>query len=173
MARSSLAGVLVLADIEQVVARHDEAAVTGGVPRLETERHDGGALAQGLAQLGQRIGADQRRVGIDHDDVVVLPRQRLAGAEHRMPGAEPLPLDEDFHVGVARSLLGHPVAVGTDDDGDPCRSGRHHGFEHMAQHRPVGDLVQNLRPVGAHPRAFPGRQHDGEAGPLGLVSVGL
>ena len=65
-----LAGVLFLADREKrAFAIGHKASVAGRVLRPKTEHCNVGAVIQRLLQAHQRLGSDQRRVGIKHDDV--------------------------------------------------------------------------------------------------------
>jgi hypothetical protein len=102
--------------VDQLIARHDEAAVAGRIASLEAERDHGCAAAQRLTQLFQSLGAHQRRIRIDDDHVIILLRQRLPGAEDRMTRAEALALDKDLDGGVFGSLLGYSVRIRSDHD---------------------------------------------------------
>ena len=81
-----------------------------------------------------------------------------------MAGAETLPLYDDLHGSVARGLRRHLLALWSHDDADSGCTRVHHGREHVAEHGAVGDFMQDLGPVRAHPRALTGRQNDSQTG---------
>jgi hypothetical protein len=85
-----------------------------------------------------------------------------------MRGSKPLALDVGRRIRPQPpDLLRDRPVIGTDHHRKgslrPVRRRR----QHMRQQRLAGDLVQDLRRRGTHPRALAGREHDREAGPAG------
>ncbi len=159
----------VLDDRLQHAVTNDETAIAGRIARLEAQRGDGRANAKRATQGREGLGPDQRRVGEGDKDIVMLPRDRLAGCEHGMGRAVALDLHHDAGGRQHSRDLGCDIgAIGTDHDHDLVGSGPRDGGERMPQHRAAGDLMQHLGPARLYARAFAGRQDDGQAGPAGL-----
>ena len=154
--------VAFLDDPEEAAGRvAEDAAEAGGVG------HDGGAEQAGgpvaalaVEQVGQGLGPDQRLVA-DQDQrgpsvVVQQGRQTLT--------ASPVPsCRSGWRRGCRARLSRHsrtwsaPVADDDDDRPGPGPSGR---VDHVADHRPAADLVQDLGLLRLHPLALTGRQDD-------------
>ncbi len=117
------------------------------------------------AQTLERLGADQRRVTEDDEDIVGALGDRLARAQHGVPRAAPLGLNEDLRLGQrAPCLLGDGLRVRPDHDCGLLGAGPAHRVKDMGKQRAPRYLVQHLRPRGAHARALAGGEHDCETG---------
>ena len=163
-----LGGVLFLADGHELAARLDEPAVAGWIVRTEADNHDRSTLGKLPAGREQRLGLDQRRIAEHDEDVVIAARDRRAGREHGMAGAEALFLDEDFRCGVeARGRLADLVGAVADDQRDIRAAGRLRRRRDMRDHRQTGDLVQHLGLGALHARALAGGKDDRQAASLG------
>ena len=121
-------------------------------------------LLSGSRSLASVSVLDQRRIRVDHDHVVILVRQRFPRAENRMSPCRAVPSarrsrppPRAFAVSFATLSPSGPTTTAM-----PSRSSRCHGGQHMPEHRAVRDLMKNFRPVGLHPGAFSGCQHDGQ-----------
>ena len=93
-----------------------------GSARLEAEHDDGGALpARGEHRL-ERLGPDQRRIGVEDDDVAFEPGKRRRGLQHCVAGAVLLLLYDDADVLVDRPACGgYGLPAMTGDEYDPIR----------------------------------------------------
>ena len=154
-----------LADHGEPAIVHQETAVSGRVRGFEAEHHDGRPVGERRPQPLERRRLDERRVGEGDHHVVGAALERGARRQHRVRRAEALALHEDLGIGDEAPRLGADVVVAsrTDDHrlaGRPGRGDRRHD---VAEHRPAGDLVQDLRPRRLHARPLARRQHDGEA----------
>ena len=78
----------------------DQPAVAARVGGLEAEHDDGGAAGAGVEHGLERLGADQRRVAVEDDDVALEAVERRGGLQHGVAGAELLGLDDDAEVVV-------------------------------------------------------------------------
>ena len=114
-----------------------------------------------LGQPSQRLGRDQRVIGVQHDDRVSridVPRRRL----DRIGRPTRLLLHRHRHLAVQRRLQ-RPVGP-LDHDHLPG-AGRAGSRHRPGDNRPATDLVQQLRRRGAHPRTLPrGEDHDDRRG---------
>ena len=90
-----LAGVLLLHHPGHgaVPVAHDPAVSLRFLRPAGEQRHVGAFLR--AHQLLQRLRADQRHVGGEHQHVAVEPAQRFLGAEHGMPRPQLLRLDHE------------------------------------------------------------------------------
>jgi hypothetical protein len=158
----------VLADRHQAVALEQQPAIAGGVGGTEAEHGKGGALRQRRAQPRKCLGRNQRRVAERHQQIVGAARDRRAGGQYGMRGAEPLGLNERRRIGAdARNLVGDRLVVRPDHDRERSARSVRGGVEHMRQQRLAGDGVQHLRQRGSHARPLTGRKHDSQAGSSG------
>ena len=158
-------GVLVLADRDKLSILLDQPAVAGRIGRAEADDDDRGTFRELLSCGRQRVGLDQRRVAEHHQDVVIAARDGAAGGQHRMSGAKPLFLHEDFRrrrqagdglADVFRAVADDQRQIG------PARSLSGRGD--MRDHRQARDLVQDLRLGALHARALAGGEDDRQAG---------
>ena len=94
-----VARVPLLADGHQAVPVHHEAAVAGRIGGPETQHRDACMMIDRATQPLERIGADQRRVAEDHQDIVGALRDGRARGQHRIGGAAPLGLNENLRLG--------------------------------------------------------------------------
>ena len=141
----------------------DQTPVTKGIRGFETQRRDRRAVLERRAKGQNRRGRHERRVGEEDQNVVMPPRDRVAGGQNRMSGAKPLFLHENFRARAQLGGLGaHILAAGSDDDRDAAGLGAGDARQHMRQHRASGDLMQNLRATGFHARALAGGEDNGE-----------
>ena len=118
-----------------------------------------------------RLGADQRGVAGQHDDVAVLGVEAevvvgQAGEPdgHRVAGAALLALLDELERHRARVLLqglDHHLGAVPDDDHGPVGLVEGHGIEHVPDERPAAQHVQRLGTGRAHARALAGGQDDG------------
>ena len=76
----------------------DQTPVTKGIRGFETERRDRRAVLQRRAKGQNRRGRHERRVGEEDQNVVMPPRDSVAGGENRMGGAKSLFLHENFRA---------------------------------------------------------------------------
>ena len=76
----------------------DQAPVTKGICGFETQRRDRRAVLERRAKGQNRRGRHERRVGEEDQNVVMPPRDRVAGGQNRMGGAKPLFLHENFRA---------------------------------------------------------------------------
>ena len=154
-----------------MAALEQQPAVAGGIGGAEAEHGEGCALRQRRAQPRKGLGRNQRRVAERDQQIVGAARDRLAGGQHRMRGAEPLALDEGRGIRAhALDLVGDRLVVRPDHDRERGAASVRGGIQHMRQQRLAGDGMQHLRQRGAHPRALAGRKHDSQAGSSGHSS---
>ena len=153
-----------LADRDQAIAIHQQAAIAGRIGGAETEHRERRALGEGLAHPRKRLRRNQRRIAEDHQQIVGAARNRLARRQHRMRRAEPLALDKGLGVGAdAADFVGDRLVVGADHHRKPRVPARRRGMQDMREQRLSGHGMQHLRQAGAHPRALAGREHDCQA----------
>ena len=157
-----LAGILFLADREKrAFAIGHKASVAGRVLRPKTEHCNVGAVIQRFLQAHQRLGSDQRRVGIKHDDVAAVPVECGTCREHGVGRSALRTLNEDLGGGRDRAGLAHDgFHLRSDDDRQSCAINGFCRFEDMSQHRAAGDFVQDFRLGGFHARALAGGEDD-------------
>ena len=151
-------GVLVFDDAQHapvLLAHH--AAIAGGI--LEELGLDGQPAGVGCgAQRRERRGLNQRHVAVENEHAAFIRKQRdrlldgMAGALRRI-------LDGPQQVGL-RKCRAHLLAAVTDHHHDARRLQRARCIEHVREHRPAADGVQNLGQVGAHALAQTGREYD-------------
>ena len=156
--------IFVLADRQKrALCITDEPTVAGRVLCLEAKGNDGISAGERLAEMPQRGGLDERRIGEQDEDVVMAFRHGLACGEDRMSGPVPLGLkmNRDTRKAPPR-LCSHILPVWTDHDGDVVDLRLAHRPEHMRKQAAPGDPVQHLRHGGLHARAFARRENDGE-----------
>ena len=117
---------------------------------------------------GQRLRAEQRRVGEDDEDVVLTVEVVGEGGEAHGDGVAGAALhrllDEfDRHVGEELLLdrLGDVFGAVPDDDDDAIERERGEGVEHVQDHGAAAQRVQHLGRARPHARALAGRGHDG------------
>ena len=162
-----VAGVFFLADGDEpprFVAQ--QPSVAEGVRRLRNpERRDGRALGQGGAQGADRRrpspAACRRRAPAGRR---ILRAMACARGENGVRRAEPFALHEDFRA------QRHSGALPRRRRRVPGRRSRRRGRRPpstaldstLREHGAAGDLVQHLRAVGFHPRAFAGGKDDRE-----------
>jgi hypothetical protein len=164
----------VLADHGEAAIVHQETPVSGRVRGFEAEHHDGRPVGKRRPQPLERRRLDERRIGEGDHHVVGAALERRARRQHRVRRAEALALDEDLGIGDEASRLGADVvAARTDDHGLARRPGGGDRRHDVAEHRPAGDLVQDLRPRRLHARPLARRQDDGEAAAAGRRSATL
>ena len=158
-------------DAAPLVADHPAVAARVVDARGEDRR---GRVAQAVlgGEHRERVGADERRVGEEHEQVVVgvevVGERGERDADCVAGAALHVLLDElDGHVDRAarageallhrlRDVLG---AV-PDDDDDAVERQRAEGVEHPEEHRATAQLVEHLRGRGPHARALACREHD-------------
>ncbi len=161
------AGVLVLADgVQPAGAVREQAPVAGRIGRLEPEHRYTGALVEAGKQLGERLGRQQRRIGIEHEHIARMARECFARGQHRVGGAALMLLHErPCAAGAWRQSLGaHRVHVGADDHRQGVGAELLRHGQHVAEHRAAGDLVQHLRQRRFHARALTGGKDDNQQG---------
>jgi len=114
-----------------------------------------------LDQPGNRLGLQERGIAVEHDDIGDIGEHRL---ERRTRGS-------DRVAGAARLILhDRPCRRNRLGDGIHAAAEHHHRLgraerrqrrQHMAQHRPPGDLVQRLWGGRPHPGPLAGGEDDG------------
>ena len=133
----------------------------GSSGRKSQHRGRGFALAPGPDEPFQGLGADQRRVGVDHDHVAPeIPEQR-AGLRHRVGGAERLVL---HHAGgravAALQAARRGLEIGPDHQHRQLGRERTDVRQHVLHHRPPGERMQHLVQGRAHARPLARREDD-------------
>ena len=157
-------GMALLDDRRETAPVEREAAVARRVGRPKAQHRDRGIVrAPRREQLGQRVGGDQRRVAVQHQHLALL-RQLPARRHQRVPGAELRRLMHDRRRQRPAVDLGRDrVHAGREDHQRARRRERGCGVQHVADQRPPGERMQDLRPVGLHARALArGEQDHGE-----------
>ncbi|MCY1299813.1 hypothetical protein D9M70_493540 [compost metagenome] len=164
-------GVLGLADRPQAAVFHQQPAVGAWLFAREAGDRHGRAVDQGLPQARQRLCANQRRVAEQHQHAALFKAlQRRPSGQHRMGGTQALMLHEC--PGARRELadiLGHLWRVRPDHHGQLVRSGGVRCREHVAEQRPVADLVHHLGQGRTHARALPRREDHRKRGKIFLL----
>ena len=77
-----------------------------------------------------------------------------------MSGAELRLLHHEVAPWLRAERLLHVLGSVPDDDGGGYGMERAGRLQHAVDERSSGDLVQHLRPLGLHPRAFAGCEYD-------------
>ncbi len=92
--------VLVLADCDKLVlAVGDQPPVARRIAGAESQDCDAGAEIEAGAKPGDRLGANERCVGVEHDHVAVMASNGASRGEDGVRGAALLGLDKDFAGG--------------------------------------------------------------------------
>ena len=155
--------VLLLDDaLNLAVGTQLDAAVAEGVGR--GHGHDGaGELAggDGLRELGDGVGGDERQVAVEHDNGALRDAAGLECDLYGVAGAQALglldALDFGGAVGVGAVDQGaHLVGVAADDDHDAAAAGLDGGVDDPLDHGLAQDLVRNLAVVRLHAGALAG-----------------
>ena len=106
-------------------------------------------------------GRDQRRIGVENDDVALGASIRRGGLPDGVAGAKTVDLPRHACVGGDPGHLGlHGLVVGADDDGDVSESDGQSGAEDVADDGKTADGVQNLGRCRSHAGTFTRRQND-------------
>ena len=155
--------VLLLDDaLDLTIGAQLDAAVAEGIGR--GHGHDGaGELAggDGLRELGDGAGGDERQVAVEHDDGALRDAAGLERDLYGVAGAQALglldALDLGGAVGVGAIDEGaHLVGVAADDDHDAAAAGLDGGVDDPLDHGLSQDLVRNLAVVRLHAGALAG-----------------
>ena len=145
-------------DALDVAVARDHAAIACGIGGTEGEQRQrriaGGAA---LEQAAQRLGPDQRVVGIQHRHLAVAEMRR--GHQGGVRGAAAILLHD---ADVRRGLLAHRVHLRPDHHDDAVEY-LLAACQQVAQHGAAGDLVQRLGQRRLHARAEAGGQDHGGA----------
>ena len=139
-------------------------AITARIARPKSQDRDRGALRDRLAHARQRLRPDERRVG----EKTSTSSGNLAIAALAASTACAVPrrsaCTNISAPGQARSTsVATGAGVRPDHHRDRDAAGRAQHAEHMRQQRAARDLMQDLRPRGAHAGALAGREHDCKA----------
>ena len=163
-------GVLGLDDAQQraVIAEH-EAAIRCGIGRPHTGNRDRRLrrAAPRVEQLGYGVGAQQRGVAEQHDNIGnVAPGkatlERGARSAQRIAGAARRELDD---AGRRRDRIGNRIHVAANDNDGHGWIERPQRVDDIADHRLPGDPMQDLGARGFEAGALAGGEDDGgEAG---------
>ena len=155
--------VLLLDDaLDLTIGAQLDAAVAERIGR--GHGHDGaGELAgsDGLRELGDGVGGDERQVAVEHDDGALRDAAGLERDLYGVAGAQALglldALDLGGAVGVGAVDKGaHLVGVAADDDHDAAAAGLDGGVDDPLNHGLTQDLVRNLAVVRLHAGALAG-----------------
>ena len=155
--------VLLLDDaLDLTIGAQLDAAVAERIGR--GHGHDGaGELAggDGLRELGDGVGGDERQVAVEHHDGALRDATGLERDLHGVTGAQTLglldALDLGGAVGVGAVDEGaHLVGVAADDDHDAAAAGLDGGVDDPLDHGLTQDLVRNLAVVRLHAGALAG-----------------
>ena len=116
-----------------------------------------------LEQRGQQVRLHERHVARQDEDLLDVVGERPERGAQRVAGAAGLVLERR----VGPVLDRRPDGIGglrVDDDGPAVRrtGGR---VEHVVDHRPAADRVEDLWGSRLHARAQPGREDDGHRAP--------
>jgi hypothetical protein len=121
-----------------------------------------------VGERGDRLGADQRRIAVQHDHGAVAAKLTRSSPDC-VGGSAGLLLDRDRRPAIEQSL---ERPIGPIDHHDPlCASlaRRSHG---PGDHRPPAQGMKHLRGRGAHPRALArGEDHHDWRGHAGIVAA--
>ena len=143
----------------------DHPAELGRVGREHAGQRDRGVVLAARFEDGVEVGpGHERDVTGQDEDLDRIGRHDRQGGPHRVTGparlvleGEGRPIGEDVDHGRDRR--------GEDDDGVPAGravGGAGPGVEHVGQHRPAAQRVEDLGNRGLHPGAEAGRQHHGD-----------
>ena len=149
--------ILALDDLLELAILQDEAAVRRRIGGAETQHADRSFLGStGRKQGPHGRGRYQRRVAEHHQHRPAMALERTQRRLGRVPGAERLGLDHGrMRCKGRRHRLG---ARGHDTD--YFRGLEARGIlQHVPEHRPSGEWMQNLRKRRFHARSGPGRQN--------------
>ena len=103
-----LAGVGPFDDALDEAVAHDHAAVAAGIGGTQRQQRQARVIALALLQqAAQRVGADQRVVGVEHRHLAVA--EMLRGGQRGVRGAQAFVL---HHAGVRRRLALHRLHAG-------------------------------------------------------------
>ncbi|MNN18701.1 hypothetical protein D3C81_1319180 [compost metagenome] len=153
-----VAGILLFDDAHDVAGGVTyDAPVSGRIGHLDGQHAQ--ALGAGCMDQGlERGGGGQRHVAVEHQRglAVIEQRQRL---HHGVAGAKLLGLLGERHVRRAHRLAHMLRAVADHHDEARRRQGAG-GVEHMGEHRPPGNRVQDLGQGGIHPFSHPCGKND-------------
>ena len=157
--------VLLLDDaLDLTIGAQLDAAVAERIGR--GHGHDGaGELAggDGLRELGDGVGGDERQVAVEHDDGALRDAAGLERDLYGVAGAQALglldALDLGGAVGVGAVDEGaHLVGVAADDDHDAAAAGLDGSVDDPLDHGLTQDLVRNLAVVRLHAGALAGSE---------------
>ena len=157
--------VLLLDDaLDLTIGAQLDAAVAERIGR--GHGHDGaGELAggDGLRELGDGVGGDERQVAVEHDDGALRDAAGLERDLYGVAGAQALglldALDLGGAVGVGAVDEGaHLVGVAADDDHDAAAAGLDGSVDDPLDHGLAQDLVRNLAVVRLHAGALAGSE---------------
>ena len=148
--------------LDLAVGAQLDTAVAKGVGR--GHGHDGaGELAggDGLRELGDGVGGDERQVAVEHDDGALRDAAGLERDLDGMAGAQALGLLDALDLGGAVGIGAvdegaHLVGVAADDDHDAAAAGLDGGVDDPLDHGLAQDLVRNLAVVRLHAGALAG-----------------
>ena len=106
------------------------------------------------ASVAEVLGGEERRGGVEDEDVPVEAFERGPRGGDGVARAERLLLDRDLDalVGVCRVRRG--------DDDDPLGAGTAGRIDHPVDHAPAEQRVEVLRHARAHARPEPSGHHD-------------
>ena len=129
-----------------------------------------------LDQRGDRRGAQERGVAREHEHVVGFVPVLGEAGEADGHGVARAPLHglldelEGAVAGVLDQALGDRLGAVADDHGHAVDVAVGQRVDHPHDHRLADEDVQGLGPLGPHPGAVAGGEHDGREGPFrGLV----
>ena len=109
----------------------------------------------------QRVRPQRGQVAVENEHVPLVAEEVPLGGEDRMPGAALGVLigESDPLVGLADGAA-HLVRLVAHHDDGPGHAGRPRGLDHVAHHRPPGDVVDKLGGLRLHPFPHPrGEDH--------------
>ncbi len=118
-------------------------------------------LAVDADHLVKRLPGEKRRVGADDEHVAVEPLECGRGALERVAGPPLILLHGEFHRRQAAERVLDLLPLVSHHAYDPVGPHLLHGEEHVADHLPPGEGMQDLDEGGLHPRPLPGRQDHG------------
>ena len=157
-----IARVLVLDDpLNRPALVADHAAEPRGIEGIDGDEREGRVVERArLEEGGEQVGADERHIPGDHEDLLGLAGQRGKRRAEGVTRASGLVLERGVRPvpdGVADGLGGRRVH---DDRAAP--GGLLGGIEHEVDHRAAAQLVEDLGRARLHPRAETGREDDGD-----------
>ena len=149
------AGVGLLHDLHQrPVGVADDPAITCRVVHHGGQRGCGGMPGRVLTdQGGQRLAAQHGGVTVGHHHRALAQVDLLDHGADRVPSAAPAVLDDDPGVGgVLGEVADDLIAPVTHHDDEFCRVQFAGCGQHVIQHAPAADRMQDFREGGLHPR---------------------